>query len=61
MGISVADALAAVVRLISAPLGKASRVRGKRVQAMDRQQLGELSEALRRDAMADYVAKYPGG
>lgn len=49
------------IRLISAPLGKAARVRGQRVQTVDRQQLAELSEALRRDTMADYVKKYPGG
>lgn len=49
------------IRLISGPLGKAVKVKGQRVQAVDRQQLTELSEALRRDTMADYVEKYPGG
>ncbi len=49
------------IRMISAPLGKATRVKGQRVQIVDPAQLAELSEALQKDTMADYVEKHPGG
>lgn len=52
---------AADVRLLSAPLEKPRKVGGKLVQPVDRDQMAELSRALRKDTMAEYVQKYPNG
>lgn len=49
------------ITLISAPLGKQRRLRGQRYYTLDPVRLGELTEALRGDTMADYVRKYPEG
>lgn len=45
------------ITLISAPLG-AER---NGMYPIDRQKLGEFSEALRKDTMAEYVKRYPEG
>jgi polyisoprenyl-teichoic acid--peptidoglycan teichoic acid transferase len=49
------------ITLISAPLGKETKVKGQRVHTIDRARLAELSQALRQDTMAEYVKKYPRG
>lgn len=45
------------ITLISAPLG-AER---NGMYPVDGEKLGELSQALRKDTMAEYVKRYPGG
>ena len=45
--------------LISSPLGKERKIKGQVVYPVDRGQLEELSQALRKDTMAEYVKKYP--
>jgi LCP family protein required for cell wall assembly len=49
------------ITLISAPVANQRTVKGQKVYLIDQQQLGDLSQALRTDTMADYVKKYPGG
>ena len=49
------------ITLISAPLGKERRIKGQRCYTIDPARLAELTEALRKDTMADYVKKYPQG
>jgi LCP family protein required for cell wall assembly len=49
------------ITLITAPLGTERKVNGQRGYTVDQRQLAELSEALRKDTMADYVKKYPAG
>ena len=49
------------IATLSLPLGQQSRVGGQRVRRVDRSQLEQLSQALRKDTMADYVKKHPGG
>ena len=49
------------ITLITVPLGQVRTVNGQRGYAVDRAKLVELSDALRKDTMALYVEKYPGG
>ncbi len=49
------------VMLISAPLGTQKKVGGFPAYTVDQTKLAELSEALRKDTMAEYVEKYPQG
>jgi polyisoprenyl-teichoic acid--peptidoglycan teichoic acid transferase len=46
------------ITLISAPVGKERSYKGQKVNFVDQTQLTELSQALRKDTMADYVKKY---
>lgn len=48
------------IATLSLPLGKESRVGGQRVHRVDRSRMHQLSQALRKDTMADYVKKHPG-
>jgi polyisoprenyl-teichoic acid--peptidoglycan teichoic acid transferase len=49
------------ITLLSAPVGKERRIKGQRVHTIDQGRLAELSQALRKDTMAEYVKKYPRG
>ena len=49
------------ITLITVPLGKERTVKGQKGYPVDQRQLVELTDALRKDTMADYVKKYPGG
>jgi LCP family protein required for cell wall assembly len=49
------------VKLLPIPLGKERRLGGTTVRDLKKPQFDELSEALRKDTMADYVEKYPEG
>jgi LCP family protein required for cell wall assembly len=43
------------ITLISIPLGNERTTKGERVYPVDKEQLGQLSQALRKDTMAEYV------
>jgi LCP family protein required for cell wall assembly len=49
------------ITLITVPLGKTHTINGQKGYTIDQRQLTELTEALRKDTMAQYVKKYPGG
>ena len=49
------------ITLITVPLGKERTVKGQKGYTIDRAQLAELTDALRKDTMAAYVKKYPAG
>ena len=49
------------VTLITAPVGNQRTIKGQKVYTINQLQLSDLSQALRKDTMADYVKKYPGG
>jgi polyisoprenyl-teichoic acid--peptidoglycan teichoic acid transferase len=49
------------ITLMSAPLGKQRKINGEPIYTVDRQQLGELGQALRKDTMAEYLKTHPVG
>ncbi len=49
------------IQLLTVPLGKPGKVDGRTAERVDPAQMRELSEALRKDTMSDYVKKYPRG
>ena len=49
------------ITLITAPVGRQRTIKGQKVHVLNRSQLADLSQALRKDTMEDYVKKYPGG
>jgi LCP family protein required for cell wall assembly len=49
------------ITVITAPLGKERKANGLRGYSVDQRQLAELSQAMRKDTMAEYVKKYPAG
>lgn len=49
------------IKMMSVPLGNERKVNGQLVRSVDSDQFAELSQALRKDTMAEYAQKYPRG
>ena len=49
------------ITMMTAPLGKSRKTGGLTVYPVDRAQLSELTQALRKDTMTEYVRRYPPG